>query len=169
MYFSSFPLILYDMKGDQKSKLATNIIKRVKVREKVLDAAMLYQKYFVQPGERPEDVAFNHFGKSEYHWIILLTNNIVDAYYDWPMNYNEFETFIKDKYANGEAIHHYEKKQTSGDTEIHIECMSTDAGAVSISNREYEEREQDKKRQIQLLDKSLLNDFITEFDKLISE
>ena len=169
MYFSSFPLILYDMKGDQKSKLATNIIKRVKVREKVLDAAMLYQKYFVQPGERPEDVAFNHFGKSEYHWIILLTNNIVDAYYDWPMNYNEFETFIKDKYANGEAIHHYEKKQTSGDTEIHIECMSTDAGAVSISNREYEEREQDKKRQIQLLDKSLLGDFITEFDKLISE
>ena len=48
MYFSSFPLILYDMKGDQKAKLATNIIKRVKVREKVLDAAMLYQKYFVQ-------------------------------------------------------------------------------------------------------------------------
>ena len=103
MYFSSFPLLLYDMKGDQKSKLVTNIIKRVKVREKILDASSLYQKYFVQQGERPEDVADRHFGKSEYHWIILLTNNITDAYYGWPMGYAEFETFIKDKYTNPEA------------------------------------------------------------------
>ena len=55
MYFNSFPLILYDMKGDDKQKLAVNIIKRVKVRSKILDTASLFQKYFVNPGERPED------------------------------------------------------------------------------------------------------------------
>ncbi len=169
MYFSSFPLILYDMKGDQKAKLATNIIKRVKVREKVLDAAMLYQKYFVQPGERPEDVAFNHFGKSEYHWIILLTNNITDAYYGWPMSYAEFETYLKDKYPNPEGIHHYEKKQTSGDTDIHIECMESDAGSVSVSNREYEQRIQNDISEIKLLDQGYLSTFLDEFDKLIGE
>jgi hypothetical protein len=85
------------------------------------------------------------------------------------MNYNEFETFIKDKYANGEAIHHYEKKQTSGDTEIHIECMSTDAGAVSISNREYEQRIQNDISEIKLLDQGYLSTFLDEFDKLIGE
>ena len=85
-YFNSFPLVLYDMKGDQRKKLVTDIIKRVKVRHKILDTASLYQKYFVVKGERPEDVAFKHFGKSDLHWVILLTNNITDAYYGWPMS-----------------------------------------------------------------------------------
>ena len=107
MYFNSFPLILYDMKGDDKQKLAVNIIKRVKVRSKIVDTASLFQKYFVNPGERPEDVANKHFGKSEYHWILLLTNNITDAYYQWPMSYTDFENFIKDKYEIPGAIHHY--------------------------------------------------------------
>ena len=50
-----------------------------------------------------------------------------------------------------------------------VEVNSDTANAISISNREYEEREQDKKRQIQLIKKSLVGDFINEFDRLISE
>ncbi len=147
-YFNSFPLVLYDMKGDQRS---------------------LYQKYFVVKGERPEDVAFKHFGKSDLHWVILLTNNITDAYYGWPMSYADFENFIKDKYTNPDAIHHHEKPQTSGDTDIMIECMSTDAGAVSVSNREYEQRIQDDISEIKLMDQSYLAAFLEEFDKLMEE
>tara|TARA_E500000178_G_scaffold228631_1_gene225338 strand:+ start:1930 stop:2439 length:510 start_codon:yes stop_codon:yes gene_type:complete len=169
MYFNSFPLILYDMKGDDKQKLAVNIIKRVKVRSKIVDTASLFQKYFVNPGERPEDVANKHFGKSEYHWIILLTNNITDAYYQWPMSYTDFENFIKDKYEIPGAIHHYEKKQTSGDTGIHIECASTDSGAVAVSNREYEQRLQDEMSEIKLMSNDYLTIFLDEFDKLMSE
>ena len=168
MYFSSFPLLLYDMKGDQKEKLVTNIVKRVKVREKVLDASALYQKYFVQKGERPEDVAHKHFGKSQYHWIILLTNSITDAYYGWPMGYGEFETFIKDKYTTPGATHHFEKPQ-SGDTEKMIECVYSDSGAVAVSNREYEQRLQDDMSEIKLLDTSYLPAFLDEFDRLMSE
>jgi len=50
-----------------------------------------------------------------------------------------------------------------------VEVNSDTDNAISISNRQYEEREQDKKRQIQLLDKALLGDFITEFDRLVAE
>ena len=168
-YFNSLPLVLYDMKGDQKKKLVTDIIKRVKVRHKILDTASLYQKYFVVKGERPEDVAYKHFGKSNLHWVILLTNNITDAYYGWPMSYADFENFLKDKYTNPDAIHHHEKKQSSGDTNIHIECMSTDTGAVSVSNREFEQREQDRISEIKLMDQSYLAAFLEEFDKLMEE
>jgi len=38
---------------------------------------------------------------------------------------------------------------------------------ILVSNREYEERIQDKNRQIELLDKRFLGVFIEEFDKLI--
>ena len=50
-----------------------------------------------------------------------------------------------------------------------VEVNSDTDNASSISNREYEERDQDKKRQIQLLNKSLLGDFVAEFDRLIAE
>ena len=43
------------------------------------------------------------------------------------------------------------------------------ADASSISNREYEERLQDKYRQIKLLDSRYLTDFVDEFNNLISE
>ena len=48
---------------------------RVKVREKILDVASLYDRYDVPSGERPEDTAFKHFGSTQYHWVVLLTNN----------------------------------------------------------------------------------------------
>ena len=50
-----------------------------------------------------------------------------------------------------------------------IECMSTDAGAVSVSNREYEQRIQDDISEIKLMDQSYLAAFLEELDKLMEE
>ena len=84
------------------------------------------------------------------------------------MSYADFERYMKETYTNAEGIHHYEKKQSSGDTGVHIECMSTDVG-VSVSNREFEQRRQDEMSEIKLLDQSYLQAFLEEFDKLIGE
>ena len=177
MYFNKFPKGNYDLKGDGKFKLVTDIMRRVKVRSKIVDEASLYDKYDVPSGEKPEDTAFKHFGDAELHWVILLTNNITDRYYDWPLSFQDFETFIKDKYANPDGIHHYEVTRSSGkstgsgpsDYSHKIEVNSDASGAQSVSNREYEQRLQDEKRQIKLLNPSFLGTFITEFEKLISK
>jgi len=148
---------------------------RVKVRAKIIDEASLYDKYDVPSGERPEDTAFKHFGSAQYHWIILMTNNITDAFYEWPMSEQTFETFLVDKYTNPDAIHHYEVTQSSGKTKENgpedysylIEVNSDATGAQSVSNREYEQRLQDSRRQIQLLNPSYLNTFLEEFNELV--
>ena len=50
---------------------------RVKVREKIVNEGIsLYDKYEVDGGERSEDTVVKHFGSSQYHWVVLLTNNI---------------------------------------------------------------------------------------------
>ena len=95
MYFRNFEKGLYDLKNDGNEKLITDLMTRVKVRDKVSDELSLYDTYDVPSGERPEDTAFKHFGSAQYHWVILLTNNITDVYYDWPMSNQTFETFIK--------------------------------------------------------------------------
>jgi hypothetical protein len=148
---------------------------RVKVREKILNESMLYDKYDVPSGETPEVTSFKHFGSSQYHWVILLTNNITDRYYDWPLSEQDFETYITDKYDNPDGIHHYEITQSSGlqtgngpnDYSHKIEVNSTEPGAQSVSNREYEQRLQDDKRLIKLLDPNYLTTLIQEFDDLV--
>ena len=166
------------MKGDSVRKLLPDILRRVKLRTTFKSGGILFDKYDVKEGERPEDVAFKWFGDPELHWIILMTNNVTDRYYDWPMNQVQFAEYLTDKYGtNVDAIHHYEVTKDSGrttskgpsDYSHKVEVNSDTDNASSISNREYEEREQDKKRQIQLLDKSLVGDFIAEFDRLITE
>ena len=166
------------MKGDSVRKLLPDILRRVKLRTTFKSGGILFDKYDVKEGERPEDVAFKWFGDPELHWIILMTNNVTDRYYDWPMNQAQFAEYLTDKYdTNVDTIHHYEITKSSGrttskgpsDYSHKVEVNSDTDNASSISNREYEEREQDKKRQIQLLDKSLVGDFIAEFDRLITE
>jgi hypothetical protein len=175
MYFRNFTKGYYDIKGDGNEKLVTDLMTRVKVREKILDESMLYDTYDVPSGEKPEDTAFKHFGSAKYHWVILLTNNITDRYYGWPLSEQDFESYITDKYDNPDAIHHYEITQSSGtqigngpdDYSHKIEVNSTESGAQSISNREYEQRLQDEKRSIKLLDPNYLQTFIQEFDILV--
>ena len=174
MYFRNFEKGLYDLKNDGNEKLVTDLMTRVKVRDKVIDEISLYDKYDVPSGEKPEDTAFKHFGDAEYHWVILLTNNVTDRYYGWPLSEQDFESYVKDKYANPDAIHHYEKVQSSGaqtsiDNSHLIECNSTDTGAQSVSNREFEQRIQDKKSRIKLLEPAYLPILIEEFERLMNE
>ena len=176
-YFSKFPLFAYDIKNNNNYKLLPDILRRVKLRATIKSGGMLFDKYDVKEGEKPEDVAYKWFGDAELHWVILMTNNITDRYYGWPMNQSQFAEYLDDKYSNPDAIHHYEVTKDSGRTTGQgpsdyshlVEVNSDTDNAVSVSFREYEEREQDKKRQIQLLNKSLLGDFVAEFDRLIAE
>ena len=175
-YFSKFPLMAYDMKGDQNYKLLPDILRRVKLRTGIRTGSFLFDYYDVKDGERPEDIAFKLYGDAEYHWVVLMTNNITDAYYDWPMSEQDFETFLKDKYAEPDGTHHYELTQSSGKTKANgpddysylIEVNSTATGAQNVSNRQFEQRLQDKRRQIQLLSPAYLNTFLEEFNELVS-
>ena len=176
MYFSKFPLTVYDMKGDEKYKLLPDIMRRVKLRSGIAAGRFLFDNYDVITGDKPEDIAFKYYGDAEYHWVILLTNNITDRYYQWPLTQPQFDAFLTDKYGKGseDAVHHYELAQTSGPTtsrdDSHmLEVNSDTDGATSISNRQYEERVQDKIRQIKLLDRKFLDAFVEEFFALIKK
>jgi hypothetical protein len=177
MYFSFFPKGTYDLAGNGNEKVVTNLMARVKIRSKVLDEAMLYDLYDIPEGDTPEITALKHFGSTMYHWVILLTNNITDRFYGWPLTTYEFENYINDKYTNPDGIHHYEITQSSGknkgegpsDYEHKLIVNSTTPNAEAITNRDYEQRLQDQKRQIKLLNSAYLPLILEEFQNLMSE
>lgn len=175
-YFEQFPKIPYDISGTNDLKLTPDIFRRVKARSKILNNVVLLDDYDVQEGDSPEAVAFKAYGDAKYFFVVCLVNNIVNRFYDWPLDEYNFQQFVADKYDNPEAIHHYEKTQSSGkqagsgpaDYDHKIEVNSDEAGAEAVSNIQYERREQDKKRTIKMLDPQYLNTFVTEFQKMIN-
>ena len=176
-YFDRFPLMAYDVKGDKNYKLLPDILRRVKLRSGLRSGSFLFDNYDVQDGEKPEDIAFKWFGDAQLHWVILMTNNITDRYYQWPLTQPQFQEHLEDKYGAGneDSVHHYENTQASGRTTSNgpgdyshlVECNSDEEDAVSVSNRDYEQRLQDKYRQIRLLNPKYLTQFIEEFESLV--
>ena len=172
MYFANFPLIVYDSVGDGNFKIVTNLLKRVAMRTKVRTNTLLYDTYDVKEGETPEMIADKLYDDPELHWVILFVNNITDRYHQWPMNFGQFNTFIADKYSNVDAVHHYEVSQTSGDTSIKINIGTdttgySEADLTTVTNREFEEERQDTLRQIRLLDRAYIEQFVEEFETLM--
>ena len=96
-FFSRFPILPYDITNTDNYKLIPDILRRVKIRTAIRGASMLFDSYDVKNGERPEDIAFKWFGDAELHWVILMTNNVLDRYYDWPMSDVQFQEFLIDK------------------------------------------------------------------------
>ncbi len=176
-YFSNFPLMAYDVAGNENYKLLPNILRRVKLRTGIRSGSFLFDSYDVVDGERPEDVAFKYYGDPELHWVILMTNNVTDRYYQWPLTQPQFQEHLTDKYGAGneDAVHHYENTQASGPTSSSgpndfshkVEVNSDDGDPDIITNRQYEQRKQDEYRSIKLLDKKFLDAFVDEFTSLI--
>ena len=169
-YFNKFPVLPYDANGDGTVTIVTNILKRIQLRVSMKKELVLLDQYEVKEGETPEIVADKHHGSVDYHWVVLMTNNIVDPYHQWPKSTRQLQLYLADKYTLTElnSPHHYEISQSSGNTDIKIEVPAGTTGAVTITNREYEDAENEAKRKISLLRNDYLGDFIDEFTNLMS-
>lgn len=114
-FLDLFPKVPYDIAGNQYSNYqsVTNILFRLGIIKEVLGNISAYYEYTIRNDETPEILAETVYNDPEAHWIILLTNNIVDPQYDWPLNDRNFNNYIIGKYgsiANAKTtIHHYEK------------------------------------------------------------
>ena len=120
-YFEKFPKIYYDTKGDGNYKVMTDILTRIKLNDAVKENILEFDYYNVKDGETPEMIAHKYYEDPELHWTIIVANDIIDYYTEWPMSVRKFEEFVKDKYDNPQGIHHYEITQTSGETITTIE------------------------------------------------
>jgi hypothetical protein len=152
MYFEEFPNFLYDfdVNGKRKAMLMTDITRNVRFRRDVLSNITVYDEYDIIDGETPEIIAERFYGDAQYHWVVMLANNRFDYLNDFPLDYPRLSAYIEDKYgSSADAIHHYE--DSTGNV-VH----STASGAVSISNRQYEEDLNESKRRIKIISRDLL-------------
>ena len=168
-YFKNFPTIDYDVNGDGVKQTVTDILNRIAVRQSVRDNFALFSKVDIMDWDTPESLSYDTYGYSEYHWVIMMMNKYYDRYYEWPMSHRNLQRYIVDKYSNPNGIHHYEISQKSGNTTKKIRVETADEPtATAITNIEYEETENDKRKQILVLDKGFLGAFLSDWRTILS-
>jgi hypothetical protein len=102
-YFNYFPKTFYTSNNDVNGVEAiTNIIARFAFDSQLKENTSAFYPYQVQDSDTPEIIADKYYGNVEYHWVVLLFNNIIDPQFDWPLKSDTLIDYIDKKYtANG--------------------------------------------------------------------
>ncbi len=164
MYFKEFPEFLYDFRYgpyETKTSIVRDITRNVRFRKEVLENIAVYDEYDIVDGETPEIIAEKVYGNPEYHWIIMLSNDIHDYRADWPLQYVDLQTYIDEKYGEtADDVHHYlDERGYFVDSDF--------PGAVSVSNRMYEEDLNESKRTIKIISPDLVKVILQNYKDLI--
>jgi hypothetical protein len=112
-YFKPFPAIEYSIPGITSIMAVTDITRRFTLNTILKNNAAIYFDYEIKDGDRPDIIADKYYGDETLDWVILLTNEIHDPYFLWPLSYENFSSYIRKKYGSVSAAqsvtHHYEK------------------------------------------------------------
>jgi len=93
-YFEKFNKITY------ANTQAVDITERVVFTDNTLKNPFVYYLDDISGGERADQHAYNTYQDSYYSWLLYLTNQVTDPYYDWYMKENDFYSFINLKYGS---------------------------------------------------------------------
>ena len=92
-FFADFPIIKYN------NEPVRDISVRIDILENIKTDPYAFLPYTVKNGERAEEVAYLYYGNPKYVWIVYLSNNIIDPYFEWPLDNYEFEQTLAKTYA----------------------------------------------------------------------
>lgn len=95
-YFEKFPIVTY------ANNQAIDITERVIFTDNTLSNPYVFYPYDLDHYERPDQFAYRYYGDQYYSWLIYLSNNVTDPYYDWYIREDELNRFIEMKYGSVE-------------------------------------------------------------------
>lgn len=196
MYFSILPDIQYDNKpikypfSESDYTIAKNFFRRFVLSDQLFDYAVFFEKYIITDKDRLDLLAEKFYKSPFYDWVIILTNNMVNGVFDWPLKEEELYKIIQREYNGDElAIHHYETKEikningkvvlkaglkvdanfsftySNPSQPIQLVTVSGNNVKKAVSNLDYLKEENEKKREIYILKSSYIEAFTNEFRK----
>jgi hypothetical protein len=209
-YFRYLPNIDYigrDVGDAQISNFTVtkNLFRRGKIRDDIFENLVFFDRYSIIGDERPDNVAYKMYGNEALDWIVLLSNNILNVYDEWPMSQDSFDRYLIEKYGSYEQVYntnHYKTKEfkdSSGNVVLksdikfrgetnatgrlvlpnfslnyydyqlkeQIIIPSTDI-FIPVTNYEYEDEKENKKRSIFLLKQSYVPVILNDVEKMMT-
>ena len=178
------PELLYNISSkplDPDFLFVKNIWRRAEILTEYKSQVTIFNEITVQDGERPEDVATAFYNNPFYNWTVLVANDIVDVYSQWPRSITQLQDFINQKYDNPQATkHHVTTEVKDAKNNIIVEAGKVVASnyqvsyyngtttvtatpVVSVSNEQFEFEENAKKSRIQIIKPQIIEDFVENY------
>ena len=185
-FFRYFPYTNYDIKRNGNNQIVVNMLSRFKIVDILKSRSAIYYQYSVKEDETASAIANKYYKDPSLDWLIYLTNQIQDPLSEWPMSYTDFIEFIKSKYGSVAAaqssIRQYEwikrvQTVTVDGTVIPEEILVVDLPKYNtidpterqiIYEYDYQVRENDRRRNIKLLDKKYLSAVTNQLRRVFS-
>jgi hypothetical protein len=192
-YFRELPNLEYqsflsDRKSSDEYIVVKNLFRRVKLREDLQSVFTVFDKYQIPDGSRPDLVANELYGSSQYDWVVLICAGITRIRDQWPLSDKDVYDYAESIYGSDlNSIHHYETTEVK-DSEgrlilpagkiVDSDFTITDpnnpiqnlnpAPIVGISNYEYEVRKNNDKRGIYVLKPRYLQQVLNDTRKAMT-
>ena len=152
-----------------------NFFKRGFLREDIFQNLSFFTKYSISGNDRPDNVAFEVYQDSTLDWLVLMANNIVNIQNEWPISNADFDELMLEKYGSYDTlfsgIHHYETLEVKDARDVRIVNaglkvesdysvtffderagqMVTVTPTIPVTNYQYEQKVNEDKRNIYLL------------------
>ena len=190
-YFRELPNLLYpsflpEKKSSLDFILVKNLFRRVKLRDDLYKNFVVFQKYEIPEGARPDTVAEDLYGSPSLDWVVLTVAGILNVRNEWPLSNRDLYNYCLDKY--GESLNSVrffettEVKDDSGrlllpkgkivDSGFTIPNPSNPSATlnpvVGISNFIYETRINEEKRNINVLRQENLSEFLDDMREIMT-
>ena len=184
------PELLYNISSkplDPDFLFVKNIWRRAEILTEFKSQITIFNEITVRDGERPEDIATAFYNNPFYNWTVLIANDVVDVYSQWPRSITQLQDFINQKYDNPQATkHHVTTEVKDAKNNIIVEAGKvvasnyqvsyyngtttvTASPVVSVSNEQFEFEENAKKARIQIIKPQLIEDFVENYYSILSK
>jgi hypothetical protein len=111
MYFDRFPTIEYDFKlAGQSGIEILDILTRTRFLFDATFAGRAYNTHILNHGDTPDIIAHNYYGHSDWWWLVLLYNDIVNPFNELPRLGFDYKSIPGD-YPNPNPVVYIERDE----------------------------------------------------------
>ncbi len=190
-YFRELPNILYpsflpEKKSSLDFILVKNLFRRVKLRDDLYKNFVIFQKYEIPEGARPDTVAEDLYGSPSLDWVVLTVAGILNVRNEWPLSNRDLYNYCLDKYGESlNSVRFFETTEVKDNSDRLVlpKGKIVDSGftipnpsnpsatlnpVVGISNFIYETRINEEKRNINVLRQENLSEFIDDMREIMT-
>ena len=119
-YFEKFPNIYY------RNSICKDLSRRISIDNNtdIQGNYDIFYPYELKSHLRPDHVSEYYYEDSELDWLVYLTNKVVDPYYEWYLNDQQFQSMLREKYESFEnsirLIKYYQNNWSNDDTSLTV-------------------------------------------------
>lgn len=109
-YFNKLPNVKYSIiiDGEKSTLELTSLNTTATFTDITLNNADAFYPYETDNGERIDDIANMYYGDSYRFWIVMMSNQMSDFYYELPLDLNTFDRYIVKKYKDAAEDNGYD-------------------------------------------------------------